>query len=209
MAALTARDSHHARAVVEQALEAGADPRAVVLEVLSPALHALGELWDHGQLSVADEHYATGVTEGVLALTAARMRRPPAGGRLAIVASPPGEHHGIPARIIGDFLEAEGWEVIVAGADVPARDLIELVGDEQPDLVCLSTTMPHNIEATFELLGALSTLEPRPLLACGGQAWDGGSRIADAIGADLVTADLDELVRTVRDRLPPLPDEDG
>ncbi len=205
--ALMARDSHRARSVVDHALDAGADPGEVALQVLAPALHELGRRWESGELSVAHEHYATGITEGVMAMVAARMRRPPAGGRLAVVACPSGERHAFSARIVGDFLEAAGWEVLVVGADTPARDLLELIADEQPDVVCLSTTLPQHMETTFEFLGALGTVDPRPLLAVGGQAWDGNASMAEALGADLVIDDPRELVAVLADKLPPLPDE--
>ena len=143
-----------------------------------------------------------------MALVAARMRRPALGGRLAIVACPPGERHGVPARMLGDFLEAAGWEVIVAGPDVPVRDLLALVEDEQPDVVCISVTMPGGIEPAFELIGALGTVEPRPLLAIGGQAWDGSARIADALGADIIAAGPRELLQILGERLPPLPEDE-
>ncbi len=206
--ALMARDSHRARAVVDQVLDAGADPGDVALGVLGPALHELGRRWESGELSVAHEHYATGITEGVMALVAARMRRPPAGGRLAVVACPSGERHALSARIVGDFLEAAGWEVLVVGADTPARDLLELIADEQPDVVCLSTTLSQHMERTFELLGALGTVDPRPMLVVGGQAWDGGAAMAKALGADHVINDPRELVAVLADELPPLPDEE-
>jgi methanogenic corrinoid protein MtbC1 len=202
-----ARDSHHARAVVERALDQGADPGDLALDVLTPALHEFGRRWEHGDISVAHEHYATGITEGVLTAVAMRMRRPPVGGRLAIVACPTGERHSLPARILGDFLEAAGWEVLVVGADTPSRDLLELVADEQPDVVCVSVTLPQHMEAAFEMLGALGTADPRPLLAVGGQAWDGNAAIADALGADLVIDDPRELVGVLADKLPPLPEE--
>jgi len=81
--------------------------------------------------------------------------------------------------------------------------------DEQPDLVCVSVTLPQHAEAAVELLGALGTLEPRPVLAIGGQAWDGNTRIAKAIGADLAAHDPRELLAILAERLPPLPDEEG
>jgi MerR family transcriptional regulator, light-induced transcriptional regulator len=208
MDALMARDSHRARTVVVRALDAGVDPRRLALDVLAPALHEFGQRWEHGDISVAQEHYATGVTEGVLALVAQRMRRPPAGGRLAIVACPPGERHGLAARMIGDFLEAEAWEVLVVGPDVPVRDLYELVADEQPDLVCLSATMPDATEPAIELAGMLGTVEPPPFIVLGGQAWNGGTAVAREMGADLVTADLQELLSVIRERLPPLPEDE-
>jgi methanogenic corrinoid protein MtbC1 len=123
------------------------------------------------------------------------------------VACPKDERHALPARILGDFLESAGWEVLVIGADTPARDLLELVADEQPDLVCLSVTLPQHMETTFELLGALGTVDPRPMLAVGGQAWDGNASMAGALGADVVVDDPRELVAVLADKLPPLPEK--
>jgi methanogenic corrinoid protein MtbC1 len=208
LAALLARDSQRARAVVARALEDGAEPGDVALNVLCPTLREIGRRWEEGELSVAHEHYATGITEGVMAVVAARMRQPPVGGRLAVVACPGGERHGLAARVVGDFFEAQGWEAIVTGPDVPARDLLELIADEQPDVVCVSTTMPANIEPTFELLGALGTCRPRPLLVIGGQAWDGGGELARALGADVIAQDPRELMDVLRERLPPLPEDE-
>jgi methanogenic corrinoid protein MtbC1 len=207
MDALMARDSHRARAVIDRALSDGADPASLDLEVLSAAINAFGELWADGEVSVAHEHFVTGITEGVMALLASRMRTAPVGGRLALVACPSGERHSLGARLISDFLEAEGWEVLALGADTPARDLLELVADEQPDVVCLSVTLPQHIERAFELLGALTTVDPQPFLAVGGQAWDGGARIAEAIGADVVLSDPRRLVELLKERFPPLPEE--
>jgi methanogenic corrinoid protein MtbC1 len=206
MDALMARDSHAARSVIDRALESGADPADLDLEVLRAALNAFGELWADGEVSVAHEHFVTGITEGVMALLAARMRRAPVGGRLALVACPSGERHSLGARMIGDFLEAEGWEVLALGGDTPARDLLELVDDERPDLVALSVTMPSCLDGALELLGALGTVEPRPCVAVGGAAWP-VSTDPTKVGVDIVAGDPRELVEKLREQLPPQPED--
>jgi hypothetical protein len=71
----------------------------------------------------------------------------------------------------------------------------------------VSTTLAANIEGTFELLGALGTCEPRPLLAIGGQAWDGNAAMAKAVGADVIADDPAVLLDVLREKLPPLPDD--
>ncbi|HVL94730.1 MAG TPA: cobalamin-dependent protein [Solirubrobacteraceae bacterium] len=200
-AAVMARDSHRARSIVLDALEQGADPFSLDLDVLQPVLVELGERWVEGDVSVAHEHFVTGVTEGVMALLAGRMRKAPANGRLAVVACPPGERHSLGARMLSDFLEADAWEVICLGADTPARDLLALVEDEQPDVVALSVTMPSCVDAAVELLGALGTADPRPLLAVGGRGWPEGVAAADA-GADVVARDARQLLDLLRERLP-------
>ena len=140
-----------------------------------------------------------------MALLASRMRTAPVGGRLAVVACPTGERHALGARMIADFLEAEGWEVLALGADTPARDLLELVDDEQPDLVALSVTMPGCLDGALELLGALGTVEPRPCVAVGGDAWPRSTDPAQ-VGVDIVAGDPRELVAKLREKLPPMPD---
>lgn len=197
LAALLARDGARARAVVE---DLDSSPRHVDLEVIAPAMCALGDLWERGEATIADEHYASGLSEGLMAQLAARMRRPPAGGRLAVVTCAPGERHALAARMLADLLEAEAWEALALGSDMPIRELVALVGDEQPDAVAISLTMPEFRGPTLELLGALSVCEPRPLLVLGGQG------AADLPGADIVAADLAEAVAALTKRLPPLPD---
>ena len=201
-----ARDSHAARSVIDRALEAGADPASLDLEVLRAALNAFGELWADGEVSVAHEHFVTGISEGVMALLASRMRRAPVGGRLALVACPSGERHALGARMIGDFLEADGWEVLALGADTPARDLLSLIDDEQPDVVALSVTMPSCLDGALELLGALGTVEPRPCVAIGGAAWPATADPA-RMGVDIVAGDPRELVEQLREKLPPQPED--
>jgi MerR family transcriptional regulator, light-induced transcriptional regulator len=207
MDALMARDSHAARSVIDRALAEGADPASLDLEVLRAALNAFGELWVDGEVSVAHEHFVTGITEGVMALLASRMRTAPVGGRLALVACPTGERHALGARMIADFLEAEGWEVLALGADTPARDLLDLVDDERPDLVALSVTMPSCLDGALELLGALGTVHPRPCIAVGGAAWPAATR-PEGVGVDIVAPDPRELVEQLREKLPPRPEDE-
>ena len=206
MDALMARDSHRARAVIDRALDAGADPAELDIEVLGAALNAFGELWEQGDVSVAHEHFVTGICEGVMAVVAAQMRQAPVGGRLAVIACPSGERHALGARMLADFLEAEGWEVLALGADTPARDLLELIADEQPDLVAISVSMPSCLDAATELLGALGTVDPRPCVAVGGRAWP-ETIDAAAVGVDIVARDPHELVEKLREFLPPRPED--
>jgi methanogenic corrinoid protein MtbC1 len=195
--ALLARDSARARAIVE---DLDAPPARIDLDVIAPALCAVGDLWERGEATVADEHYASGISEGLMARLAAKMRQAPAGGRLAVVTCAPGERHGLAARMLADLLESEAWETLALGPDMPVRDLIALIDDEQPDAVAISVTMPDLRDPTVELLAALSVPGPRPLLVVGGQA------AAELPGADVVATDLAAAVAAITERLPPLPD---
>ena len=205
---LLTRRSARARAAVDDALAAGVTIPEIYLEILQPALYEIGHRWAIDQLNVAEEHYATAVTQQLLDELSARMRMPPRDGRLAIVTGTPGEQHALGARMVADFLEADGWEVIQLGASTPAADLAELVDDERPQVVALSTATAGSLPGIVDVLGRLRQLEPRPCLVVGGQFWTAEtSRAAPELGADLVLRDPRRLVPVLRERVPPPPED--
>src|SRR5688500_11202342 len=133
LAALLAGDAVRARALVDRAVDDHLPLEDIYLSVLTPALEEIGRRWEIGEIEVAWEHRATAITEGIIGTLAARMRVPPVSGRLAVVACVEGENHALGARMVGDFLEGAGWEVILLGASVPSESLAALVEDEAPD----------------------------------------------------------------------------
>jgi methanogenic corrinoid protein MtbC1 len=203
LSALLERRTADARGVVDDALAAGIGVPDLYLDVLAPALQEIGHRWAIGDLNVAEEHYATALTQQLLDQLAPRMRVPPDGGRLAIVTSTPGELHALGARMVGDFLEADGWEVLQLGASTPAEDLVALAEREAPDVVALSTSTARALPAVGEVLERLGALDPRPLLAVGGRFWTAeAGRTARELGADLVATDPRMLVVALRERVP-------
>jgi methanogenic corrinoid protein MtbC1 len=202
--ALLARNSGRAHAAVAGALADGASIPDVYLDVLAPALYEIGHRWAVGELNVAEEHYATALTQRVLDELSARMRMPPLDGRLAVVSGTPGELHALGPRMVADFLEADGWEVLQLGPATPAADLAALVAAERPDVVALSTATAGSLPGIVEVLAALGELHPRPLRVVGGQFWTAETSLAaPSLGADLAVRDLRALVGLLRDRVPP------
>lgn len=202
--ALLARDSARARGVVEAALANGTPVPDLYLSVLAPALREVGHRWAMGELNVAEEHYATAVAQSILDGLSRRLPRAERDGRLAVVTGTPGEQHALGARMVGDFLEADGWEVIQLGPGVPATDLFALVEREQPDLVALSTATAGALDGVAEVLGGLTRLSPRPFVVAGGQVWTASTRAtALELGADHVEQDPRALVAFLYERIPP------
>jgi methanogenic corrinoid protein MtbC1 len=106
--------------------------------------------------------------------------------------------------MVAGFLEADGWEVLLVGAGPPARDLVELVDLERPDLVGLSTSTAGVLPGVAELVGTLADLRPRPYIVVGGRFWTAEtSTAATEFGADEVVHDVRRLAAGLRARIPP------
>ena len=66
-----------------------------------------------------------------------------------MLATPAGELHTVALRMIADLLRQAGYGVMMLGADVPAPDLAATARRYEPDVVCMSSTMPGGIDGIF------------------------------------------------------------
>jgi len=105
--------------IVQEALAGGAVPRDVYVDLFGPALITIGDLWERGVITVADEHRASVVVHRLVGRLGPLFRpRGPRAGTV-IVGAPAGELHGLPTAFVADILRSQGLEVIDLGADVP------------------------------------------------------------------------------------------
>ncbi len=142
-AAVLSGDEVAAELAIRDAIEAQLTTAEIDDQVIAPALWLVGELWERGDISVADEHLATEISLRVLALQ--REARRVAGSRgdhRVLLAAPGGELHVVALRMAANLLREAGYDVVMLGADVPPRDLAASAKRLEPDVICLSSTMP-------------------------------------------------------------------
>jgi methanogenic corrinoid protein MtbC1 len=181
-------------------LDRGVQPRALYLEVLGPALQEVGSRWQRGLISVAQEHLATAIVCSVMATVAPRLTVAPAIGRRAVLACTDGELHDVGLRMVGDFLEADGWEVLFLGALTPLDALQRLVAETEPDVVGLSTALTTHLASASDSIAAIRQLKAPPFVMVGGRAYRDDSSVAFGIGADVLLADAGAASALLRQR---------
>jgi methanogenic corrinoid protein MtbC1 len=220
---LTAALSGHENAAVAIIEKAGTDGigwETLYLRVFRPVLERIGDLWAHHGLPVATEHAATAITLRMMhRLQIARDPHPVLrnkelhrGRYRALVACVPGEQHMVGARMVADFLEADCWEVVFLGADLPTRSLIEAAILHLPHAIFLSAATPERHEAVAESLAAVREWRSDrtlPLIVAGGLFF----RQEETVWAvDILGDDLPSVLKNVAERLrqhPPLPGPAG
>lgn len=196
--ALTAGDGHRAEAIALEARSSGLSIAAVHGRVITPAMNIIGDLWERGEISVAEEHLATVICHRVLAALHGTIRGLPGIARgNVLLATPAGQRHALGLRMVADVLEAAGYAVTHLGADVPADALRHAVRRYEPDALGLSLTMPEGVASLEEAIDAAREVRPDLPILLGGRAVPAdllGAGIHQAQDIESVAAALEQML---------------
>ena len=92
-----------------------------VNEVILPFLQEIGDRWESGTLSVAHEHFFTGLLTRRLSTLATSTTTRREGAPVVVLGCPPGERHEIALLCFGLLLGEQGCRVRYLGADTPCH----------------------------------------------------------------------------------------
>lgn len=188
--ALRNGDEQAARTIVEQARADGVDVYTIYFDIFTPSMVTIGELWEQNELSVAEEHLATAITERLIGqLSASFNQTPPGRGGNVVLGCVAGERHALGLRMLSDLFRASGWRVLYLGADVPNADWSRLALRFNADLVAISASQRRYVEPIQELIGELRTALPRLMIMVGGAVFSLEPLLWQQVGTDLYHPD--------------------
>lgn len=111
-------------------------PDEVILNVLAPLLTKIGEEWESGELTIAEEHFDTNYLRQKLMMWMLT-------GPSIIISQPillacgPEEWHEGSLLILGAILRRRRYPVLYLGQNLPLKDLVEFVKKSKPALIIL------------------------------------------------------------------------
>ncbi|WP_434048428.1 MULTISPECIES: cobalamin B12-binding domain-containing protein [Sorangium] len=140
--------------IIHEAVEAGAPIKDIYAHVFQPCQYEIGRLWQMQQISIAEEHYCTAVTQTVMSQLYPLVFNADRAGRRLVAASVDGNLHEIGARFVADFFEMAGWDTFYLGASTPARDVLDEVARRQADVLAVSATLGEHLPSVRTLITA-------------------------------------------------------
>lgn len=188
--AATSLDTTHARDELDAALLDFDDARAdaafdsllagfsldtVLADVVIPYLHELGARWERGEVSVAQEHFASALLRGRLLGLARGWGQ--GLGPTALLACAPGEQHDLGLMAFGLALRSRGWRIVYLGPDTPSDSLADAARTAQPNAVVVSAVDTRTLKAIRD---ELTELADDFQVAAGGAA-AGGIQLGESI----------------------------
>jgi len=140
-----------------------------------PLLQEIGEGWERGEITIAQEHFASNLIRGRLMALGRGWGR--GSGRHALLAAPPGEQHDLGLVVLALMLRDYGWRVTFLGADAPVATIADTARRVAPEVVVLAMLKPMELERieVKELARG-----PRVVISGAGASAD----LADALGIE-------------------------
>lgn len=185
------------RLIVDEGLATGISVVSLQSDVIQAAQHEIGRLWQRNVVSIAQEHMATAISQLVLSALFERAKPQPRLGKKLVLACVEGELHDLPARLVADVLDVDGFDVRFLGANVPHDDLIKAIVSERPDVIGLSVTMTFNVTSLRTAIARTREVTPNPIFV-GGHALGWSSELAEELGVEMGGTSTDEVVATAR-----------
>ena len=179
---LLAGDAIGGWSVVEDAMRGGAEPPAIYVELVGPALRDIGKRWERSQLTVADEHQATAAARRIVGrLTPMFNRRGRTRGTV-LVGGAAGDPHDLPVTMLADVVRGSGFAVIDLGANTPIESFVATARRMSPVAICISASTADGLTVATSIIEALRAAGVDAPILLGGPAVD--DRAAHAAGAD-------------------------
>ena len=156
---IEAREIEAAQRLILDADRGGIEPETIFLEVLTPALHAVGDHWAAGDLQVHEEKAISEMCREVVAELTLRHSPDFPTGPLLIAACVQGERHEIGLRMVYGLLRQQGYRVRYLGQDVATEFLIDAVRTNSPVALLLTATLEESLAGCADLMDRLQRIQ--------------------------------------------------
>ena len=185
--------------VMEAALAAGASPEEVLVGVLTPAMHEVGERWEGSDIGVDQEHTASAIAHRLIGRLGGRFSRRGVTKGVVVLGGTAGEAHALPLAIAAEVIRQAGFHVIDLGPRLPVEAFVAAVR-RAPMLVAVGVgaTTPGQEEELRATIAALRDAVDVPVVVGGGAVTS--RQMALDLGADAWAATPSDLVALLTDQ---------
>ena len=176
-------DEAEAWRLSQDALASAFTAEELYLDGLAPAMRLVGDQWEAGRISIAEEHRASALAARLVGrLGPLLTRRGPTRGFI-VLGTPTGDRHGLATALLADPLRGRGFGVGDLGPDTPAASFAEIVANEEQTIAAgIAVSVPVDDDVVSETIREIHSARDIPVVL-------GGRAIPDAATATRLGAD--------------------
>ena len=187
------------KALVQEALEEGKDPRAILYDGLLSGMMTIGDKFKKNEVFVPEVLVAARALNAGLSILEPKLievGNEPVGK--VVIGTVKGDLHDIGKNLVAMMMKGVGFEVTDLGVDVEPEVFVDRAEEIGADVICMSalltTTMPNMQQVIDEL--SSRGLREKYIVMIGGAPVN--QNFADQIGADYYTPDAATAAETAK-----------
>lgn len=192
-------DKDRAIEVCLSLLRNGVDINKIYNSIIAPSLIETGNLWEKGTIDIWQEHLISEISLDIINILHSKLSPKEKNNKTIISLTPGPEMHNIGLKIISSVFELSGWNSIYLGSNIPTKNILNAIHENQPDAVALSVTMSQHVESADNIIQAIRKFYSKDSLSIilGGSGFKPYSKVIELNGANYFFEDLKSLVSSL------------
>jgi MerR family transcriptional regulator, light-induced transcriptional regulator len=200
--ALLEGDHAEAMAVVKQWRET-ASRFYLYRDLITPAMYEVGKMWEMGEISVAEEHLATGTCDFILSQTEYELvnqSKSIDGVPKAFFYTMENEQHYLGLKMVSILFRERQWNVKFLQSELPPEYVVKEIDRWQPDVVGASFSLSYRVEELTKYLEAFASSKKKMEILIGGRLVSRHNFSGDSRFSANFIKSLDDLDRWFKER---------
>lgn len=170
-------------------------------QMITSAMHQIGDLWENNEITVADEHIATATCDFVLSRLAyeRNLNTPPRNTKKAMFLCLEGEQHYIGLKMAAQLFEEYGWETKYFGPNLPREYALNTALEWEPDVIGLSVTIVTHLPKLKSYTDSFKALPVSPKIFIGSRLGNNYDLHAYSSGNPKIVTNLSDMEAWLKD----------
>ncbi|MBF0315826.1 MAG: B12-binding domain-containing protein [Oligoflexia bacterium] len=186
------KDYTKTKGLVNRVEELQVDHNDMIIGLFQPLLYQIGSLWEHGVISISQEHVFTNIIQS--AIDNLYIHNPQLTQYLnsstpkVLLTCVNGNHHTIGIRILEFYLAMKRIPVLTVLPSIPNMEIISLIKEYKLKTIGLSISLPYHLSDVltfYEQLNQNMDLQEKPGIIIGGFPVRRGLKLPAEIDATL------------------------
>ena len=135
-------------------------------KILRPVMYTVGENWASSKISIATEHVASNVAQGLVKIIMDRNKGE-SNKKKVLICVPQGEEHRLGCDVLETYLSSKGFKIYNLANSAPNESVLSFIETSKPDIVFVSITLEDNIKPGQRLVKKITDSYDIPIFVGG------------------------------------------
>jgi methanogenic corrinoid protein MtbC1 len=164
---------------------------------LRPIMYQVGDMWEKGDLSIADEHHISSIVERMIAVVIPYNKAIRTSDYSVLLMTMKTESHRIGLRMINEVFRSQGWRTFYIGAPIPWHSVLTMIKEQGIKTLAISLTMTDELNLLNEFISFIRNFTDVKIIV-GGQALTKSKQVSERLDADYYAYTEEDVINIIK-----------